>query len=81
MTSAEMNALDEMRQFSMKTAALVRAAENLLDDVVHVDAENRATLEDLAHLLGAALEAAESAAKVGTQLEASSHHRRGQEQG
>jgi hypothetical protein len=69
MTSAEMNTLDEIRQLSMKTAALARAAETLLDDVVHVDLESRAKLEDLAHLLGAAIEAAQTAVEVGNQLE------------
>ena len=69
MTSAEMNTLDEIRQLSMKTAALARAAETLLDDVIHVDLESRAKLEDLAHLLGAAIEAAQTAVEVGNQLE------------
>ncbi len=69
MTSAELNTLDEIRQLSMKTAALARAAETLLDDVVHVDLESRAKLEDLAHLLGAAIEAAQTAVEVGNQLE------------
>jgi len=69
MTSAEMNTLDEIRQLSMKTAALARAAETLLDDVVHVDLESRAKLEDLAHLLGATVEAAQTAVEVGNQLE------------
>lgn len=69
MTSAEMNTLDEIRQLSIKTAALARAAETLLDGVIHVDLESRAKLEDLSHLLGAAIEAAQTAVEVGNQLE------------
>jgi hypothetical protein len=55
MTSTEMDAFDELRQLARKTAALTRAAESVLDNVIEVDDdESRARLEDLAHLLGAA---------------------------
>jgi len=69
MTSTEMNALDEMRQLARKTAALARAAENILDDVIHVDDESRAKLDDLAHLVGATAEAAAATYKAGVDLE------------
>jgi hypothetical protein len=70
MTSMEMDALDEMRLLARKTAALARAAESLLDDVIPVADEGRAKLEDLAHLLGATAEAAEATARYGLALEA-----------
>ena len=70
MTSSEMNALDEMRQLARKTAALTRAAENVLDNVINVDDdESRARLEDLAHLVGAAREAADATVEAGAELE------------
>jgi hypothetical protein len=69
MTSTEMNALDEMRQLARKTAALARAAENLLDDVIPVDDESRAKLEDLCHLVGATAEAADATYAAGAVLE------------
>jgi hypothetical protein len=69
MTSTEMDALDEMRLLARKTAALARAAENILDDVIAVADEGRAKLEDLAHLLGATAEAAEATASAGVELE------------
>jgi hypothetical protein len=69
MTSAEMNAFDEVRQLARKTSALTRAAENVLDAVIDVDDdESRARLEDLAHLLGAASEAANATVEAGVQL-------------
>ena len=68
MTSTEINALDDMRQLAKKTAALVRAAENLLDDVIVVDDESRAKLEDLCHLVGAAAEAADATYAAGAAL-------------
>jgi hypothetical protein len=69
MTSTEMDAFDEMRLLARKTAALTRAAENVLDAVIQVDdEESRARLEDLAHLLGAASEAAGATVEVGVQL-------------
>jgi hypothetical protein len=69
MTSTEMNAFDELRQLARKTAALTRAAENVLDEVIQVDDdESRARLEDLAHLLGAASEAADATVEAGVQL-------------
>ena len=69
MTSTEMDAFDELRLLARKTAALTRAAENVLDAVIHVDdEESRARLEDLAHLLGAASEAADATVEVGAQL-------------
>jgi hypothetical protein len=40
-----------------KTAALARAAEHLLDDVILVDDESRTKLDDLCHLVGATAEA------------------------
>lgn len=69
MTSTEMDALDEMRLLARKTAALARAAESLLDDVIPVADEGRAKLEDLVHLLGATAEAAEATAQCGADLE------------
>ena len=69
MTSTEMNALDELRQLARKTAALARAAENLLDDVIHVDEDSRAKLEDLCHLVGATAEAADATYEAGVELE------------
>jgi hypothetical protein len=69
MTSTEMNAFDELRQLARKTAALVRAAENLLDEPIHIDDDDsRARLEDLTHLLGAAAEAADATVEAGVQL-------------
>ena len=69
MTSTEMNAFDDLRQLARKTAALTRAAEHVLDEVILVDDdESRARLEDLAHLLGAATEAADATVEVGVQL-------------
>jgi hypothetical protein len=69
MTSTEMNAFDDLRQLARKTAALARAAEHVLDDVIQVDdEESRARLEDLAHLLGAASEAADATVEAGVQL-------------
>ena len=69
MTGIEMNAFDEMCQLARKTAALARAAANALDTVVEVDdIESRARLEDLAHLLGAASEAADATVDAGVKL-------------
>jgi geranylgeranyl pyrophosphate synthase len=69
MTSTEMDAFDEMRLLARKTAALTRAAENVLDAVIQVDDDDsRTRLEDLAHLLGAASEAADATVEVGVQL-------------
>ena len=69
MTSTEMNAFDDLRQLARKTAALTRAAEHVLDNVIQVDdEESRARLEDLAHLLGAASEAADATVEAGVQL-------------
>jgi hypothetical protein len=69
MTSTEMNAFDELRQLARKTAALARAAENVLDAPIDVDDDDsRARLEDLAHLLGAAAEAADATVEAGAQL-------------
>jgi hypothetical protein len=69
MTSMEMTAFDEMRQLARKTAALTRAAENMLDAVIEVDDdESRSRLEDLAHLIGAASEAADATVDAGAQL-------------
>jgi hypothetical protein len=79
MTSTEMDAFDELRQLARKTAALTRAAESVLDEVIEVDDdESRTRLEDLAHLLGAAQEAANAAVEAGVQLaiEACSNRRR-----
>ena len=78
MTPAELNAFDEMRQLARKTAALTRAAENVLDAVIDVQSEeSRARLEDLAHLLGAAMEAADATVEAGNQLalDTSNRHR------
>lgn len=69
MTSMEMDAFDELRLLARKTAALTRAAENVLDAVIQVDDEDsRTRLEDLAHLLGAASEAADATVEIGVQL-------------
>lgn len=69
MTSAEIEAFDEMCQLARKTAALSRAAENVLDNVIEIDDdESRARLEDLAHLLGATAEAANATVEAGVQL-------------
>ena len=69
MTSMEMDAFDELRLLARKTAALTRAAENVLDAVIQVDNEDsRTRLEDLAHLLGAASETADATVEVGVQL-------------
>jgi hypothetical protein len=63
-----MTAFDDLRQLARKTAALTRAAEHVLDDVIQVDdEESRARLEDLAHLLGAASEAADATVEAGVQ--------------
>lgn len=78
MTSTEMIAFDEMRLLARKTAALMRAAANVLDDVIEVDdEETRARLEDLAHLLGTASEAADATVAAGVQiaLDACNHRR------
>ena len=78
MTPAELTAFDEMRQLARKTAALARAAENILDAVIEVQGEDsRTRLEDLAHLLGATTEAADATVEAGTQLalETSNRHR------
>jgi hypothetical protein len=64
-----MNALDEMRQLARKTAALARAAENLLDDVILVDDDSRTKLDDLCHLIGATAEAADATYEAGVELE------------
>ena len=69
MTSEEMDAFDEVRVLARKTAALTRAAENVLDAVIEVDDdESRKRLEDLAHLLGAAADAADATVEAGVQL-------------
>lgn len=69
MTSEEMDAFDEVRVLARKTAALTRAAENVLDAVIEVDDDDsRIRLEDLAHLIGAAAEAADAAVEAGVQL-------------
>jgi len=69
MTSTEMDAFDELRVLARKTAALTRAAENVLDAVIEVDDdESRKRLEDLAHLLGAAADAADATVDAGVQL-------------
>ena len=69
MTSTEMDAFDDLRVLARKTAALTRAAENVLDAVIDVDDdEGRKRLEDLAHLLGAAAEAADATVEAGVQL-------------
>jgi hypothetical protein len=80
MTSAEMDAFDEMRLLARKTAALTRAAENLLDAVIEVDDDDsRKRLEDLAHLVGAAAEAADATVDAAAQLalDACSNRRQG----
>jgi hypothetical protein len=52
MTSMEKNALDEVRQLARKTAALTREAEDMLNELVQADDdERRAWLEDLANPL------------------------------
>lgn len=79
MNSMDMDALDEMRLLAKKTAALARAAETLLDDVIAIAAEGRAKFEDLAHLLGATAEAAEATAQCSTELELSINTRDRQE--
>jgi hypothetical protein len=81
MTSTEMDAFDEIRQLARKTAALTRAAENVLDAVIEVkDDTSRRRLEDLAHLIGAAAEAADATVDAGAQLaEDVCHDRRGAE--
>jgi ABC-type transporter Mla subunit MlaD len=79
MTSTEMDAFDDVRQLARKTAAFTRAAANVLDDVIDVDDDDsRERLEDLAHLLGAATEAADAAVEAGAQLalDASNNRRR-----
>jgi hypothetical protein len=64
-----MDAFDEMRLLARKTAALTRAAENLLDGVIDVgDDDSRKRLEDLSHLVGAAAEAADATVDAGVQL-------------
>jgi geranylgeranyl pyrophosphate synthase len=76
--SAKMDAFDEMRLLARKTAALTRAAENLLDNVIEVDDEDsRKRLEDLAHLLGAAAQAADATVEAGVQLALSASNSRG----
>ena len=69
MTSTEMDALDEMRQLARKTAALARAAEKLLDDVILVDDDSRSKFDDLCHLVGATAEAADATYEAGVELE------------
>lgn len=74
MTSAEYNAFDEMRQLARKTAALVRAAENVLASPINVsDDESRVRRDHLAELLGAALEAADATVGAGALLELVAH--------
>jgi hypothetical protein len=69
MTSEEMDAFDDVRVLARKTAALTRAAENVLDAVIEVDDDDsRRRLEDLAHLIGAAAEAADATVEAGVQL-------------
>lgn len=81
MTSTEMTAFDEMHQLAKKTASLVRAAGSVLDNVIEVkDDDSRERLEDLAHLLGAASEAATATVDAGTRLALeSSNLRQGQD--
>jgi hypothetical protein len=70
MTSAEYNAFNKMRQQARKTAALMRAAENVLANPIRVsDDESRARRDDLAELLSAALEASDATVEAGAQLE------------
>jgi hypothetical protein len=64
-----MDAFDDVRQLARKTAALTRAAENVLDAVIEVDDdESRKRLDDLAYLLGAAVDAADATVEAGVQL-------------
>ena len=64
-----MDAFDDVRVLVRKTAALTRAAENVLDAVIEVDDdESRRRLENLAHLIGAAAEAADATVEAGVQL-------------
>lgn len=70
MTSTELNAFDEMRQLAKKTAALLRAAEDVHASPKSVrDDKRRAGRDDLAQLLGAALEAANATVEAADQLE------------
>ena len=75
MTSAEYNAFDEMRQLAKKTAALMRAAENVhaSSPIGLSDDERRVQRDDLAELLGAALEAADATVEAGARLELVTH--------
>lgn len=51
------------------------AAEKLLDNVVQADDdESRMRLEDLAHLLGTAADAADATVSAGTQLVLEAHN-------
>ena len=68
MNSMERTVLDDMRQLARKTAALTRAAEDVLDYVHVGDAESRQHLEDLGHLLDSATETATTINDVGLQL-------------
>ena len=77
--STTMDALDEMRLLARKTAALARAAESLLDEVLATDDESRTRLEDLCHLLGATAEAADATCEAGRRLERNARNPRVQD--
>ena len=70
MTSAEMYGFHLMRQPAKKSAALMRAAENVLESPIKAsDCDRRARLEGLAYRLGAASESANATVEAGARLE------------
>jgi len=67
--------LEDLRALIAKTDALTHATAELFDDVVRVDAvDDRRSLERLAHLVGAAAEAASAAVEAGDRLAAEGLH-------
>lgn len=69
METASPVTLEELRALIAKTDALTHATAELFDDVVHVDAvADRRSLERLAHLVGAAADAAAAAVELGDRL-------------
>jgi hypothetical protein len=61
--------LDELRALIAKTDALTHATAELFDDVVRLEVtEDRRSLERLAHLVGAAADAAAAAVEASERL-------------
>jgi hypothetical protein len=75
------NAVDDLRQFVAKADALAHAAEDLFERVLwgeRDDEEDRRRMERLAHLVGATVEAVETAMETGDEIAAQlAKHQRG----